>query len=410
MSRYDDLFEDATVEDSVFADKEALDPLGEPDEVVPRDAQEEQLASLLTGVQEGHLPTTVSIYGPPGTGKTLTTRRLCREFAARTDGFAFEYVNLKECRTLFAAANEIHRVLTGETKGAYVGLDGVFEGVWAALEAYPEWTVLILDEIDHIQQDSNYDPNDFFYRLLRGEGKIKRDLNLSVFLVSNELLEVDLRLDSRVQSAMSGEEVFFSPYGLKELRAVMQPRLKRAFREGALPEEVREYGVELAADRWGDARKTLRLFRRAGETANDRGLRQVTRECVDTSIEASEREAIIEKITQLPRSHIYVLVAVTGWVDTETGGIIQPVTTEEIATMLQREMVPERFQLGTRAIRNVLTDLETMGLVETWVDSRGSEGRVKQAETTFDPQIVREAQAKTAATVGQLSDADGAGE
>jgi cell division control protein 6 len=245
---------------------------------------------------------------------------------------------------------------------------------------------------------------------LRGEGKLKRELQLSVFLVSNELLEVDLRLDSRVQSAMSGEEVFFPPYGVEELRTVMQPRLERAFREGALPEEVREYGVELAADRWGDARKTLRLFRRAGETANDRGLRQVTRECVDTSIEASEREAIIEKITQLPRSHIYVLVAVTGWVDTETGGIIQPVTTEEIATMLQREMVPERFQLGTRAIRNVLTDLETMGLVETWVDSRGSEGRVKQVETTFDPQIVREAQAKTAATVGQLSDADGAGE
>jgi cell division control protein 6 len=138
MSRYDDLFEDATVENSVFADKGALDPLAEPDKLVPRDAQEEELASLLTGVQEGHLPTTVSVYGPPGTGKTLTTRRLCREFAARTKGFAFEYVNLKERRTLFAAANEIHRVLTGETKGAYVGLDGVFEGVWAALEAYPE--------------------------------------------------------------------------------------------------------------------------------------------------------------------------------------------------------------------------------------------------------------------------------
>lgn len=77
--------------------------------------------------------------------------------------------------------------LTGEKGDAYEGLDGVFERIWEGLVAYPEWTALILDEIDHIRHDSNYDPNEFFYRLLRGEGKLKRDLNLSIFLVSNEL-------------------------------------------------------------------------------------------------------------------------------------------------------------------------------------------------------------------------------
>lgn len=406
MSRYDDLFEDATVENSVFADKGALDPLAEPTDVVPRTKQEKKLAGLLTGVQEGHLPTTISVYGPPGTGKTLTTRRLCQEFAARTAEFEYEYVNLKECRTLFAAANEIHRVLTGETKGAHAGLDGVFEGIWTALEAYPAWTVLILDEIDHIQQDSNYEPTDFFYRLLRGEGKLKRDLHLSVVLVSNELLDVDLRLDSRVQSAMSGEEVFFPPYGTEELQAVMAPRLEQAFREGALPDEAGAYGVQLAADRWGDARRTLRLFRRAGETANDRGREQVTRACVDTNMTASDREATVEKITQLPRSHVYVLVGATAWTDRQTGRIVQPVSTAKITTVLQREGVPERFQLGARAVRDVLTDLETMGLVETWVESRGANGRVKQVETTFDPQFVREAQANVAAEVGDTSGPD----
>ena len=40
MSRYDELFEDATVENSVFADKGALDPLAEPTDVVPRTKQE----------------------------------------------------------------------------------------------------------------------------------------------------------------------------------------------------------------------------------------------------------------------------------------------------------------------------------------------------------------------------------
>ena len=161
MTKYDDLFDDTRPARSVFADKGALDPLADPDEIVARDAQERHLARLLNGVHEGYLPTTVSIYGPPGTGKTITTRRVCREFSARTDSVAVEYVNLKECRTLFSAANEILLELTGERAKAYVGLDGVFQAIWAALEDYPEYTILILDEINHIAQDSNYDPNDF---------------------------------------------------------------------------------------------------------------------------------------------------------------------------------------------------------------------------------------------------------
>ena len=49
---------------------------------------------------------------------------------------------------------------------------------------------------------------------------------------------------------------------------------------------------------------------------------------------------------------------------------------------------------GARAIRGVVRELETMGLVSTWIESRGREGRIKHIETTFDPQWVREAQAK----------------
>lgn len=39
MSKYDDLFDDATPTDSVFADTGVLDPLEEPNEIVSRDHQ-----------------------------------------------------------------------------------------------------------------------------------------------------------------------------------------------------------------------------------------------------------------------------------------------------------------------------------------------------------------------------------
>ncbi len=313
----------------------------------------------------------------------MTTRRVAEEVAARTEELAVEYVNLKECRTIFSAANEIHLELTGDRKKSYEGLDGVFKGIWTALEDYPEWTVLILDEIDHVRHDTNYDPNEFFYRLLRGESKLARDIHLSCWLLSNELVTVDLRLDSRVGSVLGDTELFFPPYGRDTLKAILQPRVERAFRDGAVPEEAFRYGAHKAAFHWGDARRALRLFRRAGETANDRGLEQVTTDCLDTNLEETEREATIEKLLSLPVKHFAVLAGVTNWRES-SGEIVQPVTAAEI----QESKHLAELELGDRAVRTVITELETMGLVETWIESKGDEGRAKQVRTAFDPEWV----------------------
>lgn len=170
MTDYDDLFAETAPDNSVFADKQAVDPLQQPETIRGRDDHKWQLADYLHGATEGYLLPTVTIHGPPGTGKTATTRRVCAEFAQRHNDVAVEYVNLKECRSLFSAAREIHLELTGETVEAYEGLDGAFTGVWEALVEYPEWTVLLLDESDQIAHDANYDPSEFLYRLLRGRG------------------------------------------------------------------------------------------------------------------------------------------------------------------------------------------------------------------------------------------------
>jgi Cdc6-like AAA superfamily ATPase len=90
-------------------------------------------------------------------------------------------------------------------------------------------------------------------------------------------------------------------------------------------------------------------------------------------------------LASLPLNHLLVLTAV---VARRLGGEIkQPVTTTEVEATLSS------LELSTRAIRDVVRDLETMGLVETWVDSRGRGGRVKQIQTAFDPRWAREAQA-----------------
>jgi len=67
---------------------------------------------------------------------------------------------------------------------------------------------------------------------------------------------------------------------------------------------------------------------------------------------------------------------------------------------LQAPGTAERFQVSQRTVQQVLGELETMGLVDTWTESHGRDGRAMHVETTFDPDWVREAQAEVAAEVG----------
>ena len=221
-----------------------------------------------------------------------------------------------------------------------------------------------------------------------------------MFLISNELLTVDLRLDSRVESAMGGEEVFFPPYSADELRTIVGARLEQAFVEDGIDEAAVDRGVREAAQRWGDARKTLRLFRQAGERANERGLEQVTVDCVVESLEGTERETTVAKLESLPLRHLAVLAAAVG-TRSGDGEIIQPVRTSRIHERLQQPSTAERFRLGERTIQQLVDELATMGLVETWTESKGRGGRAMYVETTFDSEWVREAQAIAA---GRISD------
>ncbi|MDL5363416.1 hypothetical protein [Halalkalicoccus sp. NIPERK01] len=52
-----------------------------------------------------------------------------------------------------------------------------------------------------------------------------------------------------------------------------------------MPDATFEYGVRKAAYNWGDARQALSLVRHAGELANERGLDEVTRLCLNDPVE-----------------------------------------------------------------------------------------------------------------------------
>lgn len=99
------------------------------------------------------------------------------------------------------------------------------------------------------------------------------------------------------------------------------------------------------------------------------------------------------------------LVGIVGRTDRRSGEIIQPVTTAEIVEHLQAQGLSAEFTLGERAVRDVVAELETMGFLDTWIESRGRDGRVKQIETAFNPHWVRDVLSRYLETTEQV-DAD----
>jgi Cdc6-like AAA superfamily ATPase len=117
----------------------------------------------------------------------------------------------------------------------------------------------------------------------------------------------------------------------------------------------------------------------------------VTRECLDANIETTDKEAVTEKLLSLPFNHFLVLTGVTGWTEQPSGDIEQPVTSAEVVEILQSPRLATDFNLTEWTVRELVTDLKTMGLLDTWTESRDREGRSKRIETAFESQWVRDA-------------------
>ncbi|WP_336361965.1 hypothetical protein [Halalkalicoccus salilacus] len=60
--------------------------------------------------------------------------------------------------------------------------------------------------------------------------------------------------------------------------------------------------------------------------------------------------------------------------------------------------------MGERTIQQLVDELATMGLVETWTESKGRSGRAMYVETTFDLEGVYEVQAEVSGALVSTDD------
>jgi len=164
-------FSDYLEKDSLFEDKNVLTTNHKPDEILHRDDQIDELASILMPALKGNDPSNVFIYGTVGTGKTLVTRHVYRELQSVADSvdetLEVVYINCKMKKiadTEYRLSAKLARELGHEVPSTGLPTDEVYQRFFDALEEKEGVVIIVLDEIDALIKKIG---DDFLYNLTR---------------------------------------------------------------------------------------------------------------------------------------------------------------------------------------------------------------------------------------------------
>ena len=117
--------------------------------------------------------------------------------------------------------------------------------------------LLVIDEIDSLVERNG---DDILYSFTRANERLLESGFISLIGISNSLTFKD-KLNPRVRSSLSEEELIFNPYTVLQLKEILNERSQLAFNEGAISPASINLCAAVAGKDNGDARKAINLLR-----------------------------------------------------------------------------------------------------------------------------------------------------
>jgi len=385
QSNLQSMFSSYVDKESVFENKDALTTNWRPDNILHRDDQIDELASILAPSLKGNDPSNVFLYGSVGTGKTLIVKHVTEELKTVADSKEIDvniiYINCKMKKvadTEYRLLAKLARQLGQDVPSTGLPTDEIYNRFFNALQEQKGVVVIALDEIDALVKKVG---DEFLYNLTR----INDDLDetkVSILGISNDLNFTDY-MDSRVKSSLSEEEIIFPPYNAIELRKILKERTDKAFTEDILADGVISKCSALAAQEHGDARRALDLLRVAGELSERSEAETIEKEHVDRAQSKIERDRVVETVRSQPKHSKLVLYTILEMTEDE----------DEIATgdvySEYKELCEELdiSELTQRRVSGLISELDMLGVINAKVISKGRYGRTRQISVDLSENI-----------------------
>ncbi|WP_224450279.1 orc1/cdc6 family replication initiation protein [Haloprofundus salilacus] len=359
-------------DDTLYKQRNTLKVEYVPDDIVGRDDETEAYEAALQPVINGEYPDNIFIYGKTGVGKTAVTNFLLNDLAESAEFYDVELtvvdMNCDGLSTSYQAAirliNELrepehHIAETGHPQSK------VYRLLWNELNDLTGTVLLVLDEIDHIRDDT------FLYQITRADNNGYIDnIQLGLIGISNDSTFRE-RLDAKVQSSLCETEISFPPYDAGELRKVLEQRADIAFYEGALDDGVLSLCAAHGRQDGGDARRAITLLRKAGDLARTEKATKVTTDHVrraQEKLEAQQSMDIMRDLTEHEQLTLYALTTLSAKGESPARSRIVYQRYKEFCHHSRRE------PRTARRIRGFLSDFEILNLTVSHKQHRGQSG------------------------------------
>ena len=296
--------------------------------------------------QPGVLSERILITGQSGTGKTATTKRVGKalERIAKNRGLDLIYAHVN-CRTTsgkFGLVQAIVRQVAPELPLRGYGSVELLHALWDYLDEHNKLLVLTLDEIDYYIRTTGEDIVYDLTRLTDAVMNVPQRINFMFIARDHSFMHV---MSSATLSKFRPRERFdFKPYKEKQIYDILRARVKEAFNENIVKENITRFiARNTATHGYGDARYALQLLLSAGLIADRDGSPIVLPDHVREAQENTDPKLRDEDIT-LEAAHAPIvsrIVSVWGHREVcrlgEAGYIEAPFAVEDQA----RRVVPD---------------------------------------------------------------------
>ena len=386
MSELDEIF-DSVSKRSLIKDKHILQANYTPEDIPHRAKLISRVGSILAPSLLGQKPSNLFIYGKTGTGKTLSIQHVANELAKRTKDskvLRIEYLNCKLKKiadTEYRILAELIKKLGGKVPATGLPTDEVYLRFLNLLEKnQSKLLILILDEVDQAVKKIS---DSFLYNLTRLNSELN-NIQICIIGISNDLRFLD-RIDPRVKSSLSEEDLVFPPYNALQLQDILIKRAEQAFKPNCVADGTIAKCAAFAAREHGDARRALDLLRVAAEIAERESSMKITTEHIDRANDKIERDKILDIVETEPKQFQLVLYSIIKLLENTKDSIF----TGDIYAYYQElcNKTNDVDVLTQRRVSDILAEFDMLGLINARVISKGRQGRTREIKLAIPENI-----------------------
>ena len=198
--------------------------------------------------------------------------------------------------------------------------------------------------------------------------------------VSNDLTFKE-RLDPRVISSLSEEEIVFPNYISHEITEILKDRIQIAFDKNIVDDGALNLCASMACGEHGDARRAIDLLRVASEIAERSQSVTVNDQHIRSASQKIEEDKEVAALKSYPLHEKLLIITIMKSANISTGEVYS------VYKSLCKKT--RQTELTQRRVTQMLSEIELSGLISGRMIHQGIHGNTKKFRLTISPDLVK---------------------